>query len=222
MTEFFGPLYNWLQQFRNHYPTHCHFLPTRHFTETVLTSNWSEVNCQLSRSLMLRPTVSRPLCLGIKHPSRTQGQIFITVRELRVCWCGALSDGRTGLSVTIAAGLLQRSRSWVRVLWYSRPYFTFSDLSNCQLLLASRYIDSGRTTAQEIHPLSSNGYAKPHRNAGFIVACIAYKWIYSIVGCVIIAGLFTESLPSNGSTSHNAFIRDPLVIYEWWSCTNIY
>jgi hypothetical protein len=45
----------------------------------------------LSLSLMLRPTVSWPLCLGIKHPSEAYDQIFITVRQLRVCWCGVLS-----------------------------------------------------------------------------------------------------------------------------------
>jgi hypothetical protein len=46
---------------------------------------------RVESSLMLRPTVSRPVYLEIKHSSGAYDQIFITVRQLRFCWCGALS-----------------------------------------------------------------------------------------------------------------------------------
>jgi hypothetical protein len=84
--------------------------------------------CSLSLSLMLRPTVSRPVCLGIEHPSGAYDQIFITyVTVTGLFLWGALSDERSGLSFVYAAGLCQRSLSRVRVPWDSRPYFTVSE-----------------------------------------------------------------------------------------------
>jgi hypothetical protein len=40
---------------------------------------------------------------------------------------GALSNEKTGLSFTIAAGSRQCGHSWVQVPWDSRPHFTLSD-----------------------------------------------------------------------------------------------
>jgi hypothetical protein len=48
MIEFIGPLHNWLQQFTNHYLTHCHLLLTGHSTGTELNSLYSPVLLQFS------------------------------------------------------------------------------------------------------------------------------------------------------------------------------
>jgi hypothetical protein len=103
----------------------CHLFSIIRLPSHETLSIRSQLSLRLS--LMLRPTVSRPVYRGIKHPSGAYDQIFITVRQLRVCWCGALFLARGRVSFTIAAGPRQRSHSRVRVPWDSRPYFTVSE-----------------------------------------------------------------------------------------------
>jgi hypothetical protein len=102
----------------------------------------------LSLSLILRPTVSRPVYLGIKHPFGAYDQILITVRQLRVCWEG------TGLSFANATGPRQRSHSRVRVPWDSGPYFTVSDLG----LPYSSPPTTRRVTAEVFDPHRKHRY----------------------------------------------------------------
>jgi hypothetical protein len=51
-------------------------------------SQFPSASLSLSLSLILRPTVSRPIYLGIKHPSGACDQIFICLWQLRPCSCG--------------------------------------------------------------------------------------------------------------------------------------
>jgi hypothetical protein len=85
---------------------------------------------------MLWPTVSRPVCLGIKHPPGAYDQ---TVAGL-LMW-GGLSDESTGLSFTTAAGPRQCSHFRVRVPWHSWPYFTVSRFETS--LFAASYDSQG-------------------------------------------------------------------------------
>jgi hypothetical protein len=85
-----------------------------------------------SLSLMVRPTVSRPVCLGIKHPSGAYDQIFVTVRQLQVS-CGALPLTRgqvcsLQLLLALASAVILGSESRTRILLSQVRDFPFRRL----------------------------------------------------------------------------------------------
>jgi hypothetical protein len=73
-------------------------------------------------SHMLRPTVSRPVLSWNKHQSGGLPDFYYSQTVVGLLMWSALSDDRTGLSLTIAAGPRQHSHSRVRVLRDSEPH----------------------------------------------------------------------------------------------------
>jgi positive regulator of sigma E activity len=80
---------------------------------------------QVKVKVTLRLKVSQSVNLGVEPHQGLMTRYLLLSWQLRSCFLWVvLSDERTGLSFVYAAGPCQRSLSWVRVPWYSRPYFT--------------------------------------------------------------------------------------------------
>jgi hypothetical protein len=70
----------------------CFFLWGLGALSLSLSNLWLESPSSQCKSQSHFTTYGQSLvCLGIKHPSGTYDKIFITLRQLLVCWCGALS-----------------------------------------------------------------------------------------------------------------------------------
>jgi hypothetical protein len=76
---------------------------------------------------MLRSTVSRPVCLGVKPHLGSNPDFYYCQTVAVFLMLGVLSDERTGLSFTIAAGSRQRSHFCDLVPRDSVLYFIVSD-----------------------------------------------------------------------------------------------
>jgi hypothetical protein len=98
---------------------------TRRATVPVSTPELSRTQSQ--SQVKLRPTLSRPVCIGVRHPYDAHEQIFIAV----MMWV-TLSEENAKLQFTVAAGFRQRSLSRFWVPNDSRQYFNVSDLRHLQ------------------------------------------------------------------------------------------
>jgi hypothetical protein len=96
---------------------------------------WDSLNLEgqvkVKVEVILRLTVSRPVCLGVRPPSKNHDQIFITVGHMRSSHWGvpSLTSGRVcNLLVQFAVPLRSKSRRTHDhfLLSHLRPYFTVS------------------------------------------------------------------------------------------------
>jgi hypothetical protein len=133
------------------------------------TNSWS-----LSLSLLLRLTISRPVCLETKHPSGAYDQILITVRQLRVCWWGC--------------SLWWEDASVVYNLCWSSPAQSFSGLSPVRLATIF-YCLRFKTESLEILHGSLYRLICIHGNLCKIIHCHE--------------NVFSGSYASNGNTRYN-------------------
>jgi hypothetical protein len=116
-------LQNTVISVRMHTRTHICVLSLHHVSVTA-TFDWPTTRLpptttlvsqsQVKVKVILRPTVSRPVRLGVRNPSETRDQFFpfslwLFFRQFRVCWCG---EHRTENTASKSSSIV----AWVRCL----------------------------------------------------------------------------------------------------------
>jgi hypothetical protein len=141
---------------------------------------------------------------------------------------GALSDDRTGLSFTIAAGPRQRSHSRARIPWDSQRYFTISDsripfLSPSTTRRVTVEVFDFASTREWLHlPTcpACNISARTAQKTPFLIfvvqslpcehVCVLSRYSATALAYLLIS----RSLPSIGCTYYNIFLLKKSLYFE--------
>jgi hypothetical protein len=135
----------------------------------------------LSLSLMLRPTVSRSVCLEIKHPSGAYDQILLLPEQLRVWWCGALSltRGRVCrlqfLLALASAVILGPSPMGLATIFFCLRFETSFSLPPT-LQADSSYIAAARTTQKRVLLLRGADHTENNSRDSYLAIPLA-RWL---------------------------------------------